>query len=59
MATGTRNDAFQLREDLKEHSHGCLPNVDMNRPKGGAAPASQETCLTKGPVPVIGSAISS
>ena len=30
------------------------PNVDMNRAKDGAAPAPQETCLTKAPVPVIG-----
>jgi hypothetical protein len=32
------------------------PNVEVNRSKEGAAPAPQETCLTKESVPTIGSA---
>ena len=30
------------------------PNVEVNRSKEGAAPASQETCLTQESVPTIG-----
>jgi hypothetical protein len=35
---------------------GFPSNVEMIRPKDGAAHALQETCLTKGPDPMIGSA---
>jgi len=33
-----------------------MSNVEVNRSKEGAAPATQETCLTKESVPTIGSA---
>jgi len=35
-------------------SYGYLPSVELIRPKEGAFPASQETCLTKGSDPTIG-----
>ena len=39
-------------------SSGCMfvPNVEVIRPKDGAAPAPQEACRTKGSDPMIGSA---